>query len=161
VPSKYPTREQKLLQEFEGAFIQHLTQDKDVEVRTYLGEFDSQETMDGIIKDGKNIIFFDFTGDSYEHPFRKQCDYSLYFVGATASKSAVYRKEIKDKIIKLIEQTDEKFLTFHSPEYTIPPLTKTLKKIRDNFTDNFGYLVTFERTFSVQIIHKGALTNEL
>jgi hypothetical protein len=142
-----------VINEFEAAFKAHL-ETAGVEVRPYLGEFDSADTMEGIVKEGNQIIFYDLKGDLWQHQFRKRVDYSLYFVGCTASKNPSYRQKTKSDLINLIEKIDEKFLTFVCSAVSEYSKQRTLKKLQDGFSD-FGYLVVYERNFDVEFTLKG------
>jgi hypothetical protein len=145
-----------LIIEFEQAFFEHLETDG-VEIRPYLGEFDDAETMNGIIREGKNIIFYSLNGDEWSHLNKKRAEYSLYFVGTTVSGNAFCRQKIRNDLIELIEATDAKFINFKNVPISLYPTIKTLKKIKDNFTE-LGYLTIYERVFNVEFEVVGGAT---
>jgi hypothetical protein len=145
-----------LIAEFEIAFFEHLKTDG-VEIRPYLGEFDDTETMNDIIGEGKNIIFYSLNGDEWLHLNKKRAEYSFYFVGTTVSENAFYRQKMRNDLIELIEATDAKFLNFKNVPTSLYPTAKTLKKIKDNFTE-FGYLIIYERVFNVEFEVAGEAT---
>jgi hypothetical protein len=138
-----------VISEFETAFRVHL-ETADAEIRPYLGELDSAETMEGIINDSKQIIFYDLKGDTWEHQFKKRVEYSLYFVSATTSNSSAHRQKAKSELIQLIEKIDAKFLTFQCAGISEYPKQRTLKKLQDGIC-GIGYLVVYERTLDVTV----------
>ncbi|MFV0481341.1 MAG: hypothetical protein ACK5LP_05095 [Campylobacteraceae bacterium] len=141
-----------MLNNFINKFKTHIKNELAVEVRMYTGAFDDKDTMEGIIKAGKNIIFIDFNSDTFTHLFKKNISISLYYVACTPSKNETYRIKAKEELMDLIENIDNKFLSFKTPNNINTPNAKSLKKLQDGFMEDFGYVVVYERVFEVELI---------
>lgn len=152
-----------MILEFEDALTAFLKEEENIDVRPYLEDFDNKKTLEGIIKEGKNIIFINFNSDEFisSTSLNKVARFSLFYVGATAAiDNSVYISKARRGLLTFIEKIDKKIPFFKSPPNCGNIELTDLTKIKDGISE-LGYLLVYERGFQVTLYHDEEIVDEI
>lgn len=144
-----------MLEEFEKELINTIkeaAEPKNSVTRAYLGEFNSKEEMELLIKGGESFVFVEFVDEKYENVVERSATYNIHILACTSNKNQNYRQANKFKAYALCEAIDKKLRNSNlCNEFRVEP--QSAKASLNDITD-YGYVYVLTRKIRTQFLEK-------